>query len=471
MNRCKACTFVPAHCPEKREHPKPMLERFLQFIQEKDLFSPQQEILLAVSGGVDSVVMGHLFHRAGFSFGIAHCNFGLRGVESDQDQAFVEQLARQWGVACHTRRFSTEAFARRQAISIQMAARHLRYSWFGKLRQTHGYCFTATAHHLDDHSETLLINMVRGTGLRGLVGIPLKTRDLLRPLLFATRHQIEEYARQKELVYREDHTNQEDKYIRNRLRLHVLPQLRQINPRVDQAFMNLSLVAHQSHQLIRKAIDDFTAQHCRWPSPDSFAISVAALLAMPAMEMVVYELLLPYGFEAPVCHDLCANLHNRQPGKLFYSPTHVCLHDRHELLVSPLQQAHHAVFTLSRQQSRQELPQGVILIENLQHSETPEFDKDNTHTAWIDADTLQYPLTLRNPLPGDYFYPLGMSGKKKISDYLTDQKIPRTSKQNIWLLCSGEKIVWVAGLRADERFKVKKSSKNILKVKFLPKSK
>ncbi len=444
-----------------------ILQRFIDFIAQHHLVEPESKILLAVSGGMDSVSMCHLFHRSGIEFGIAHCNFRLRGHDADQDALFTKDLANDLQVPFFTVEFDTEKTASERKISIQVAARDLRYQWMEKIRAAHQYHSVATAHHINDSLETFMINFVRGSGIRGLMGIPLKNDHIIRPLLCFTREEIEQWVMSCNIAYREDSTNQEVKYTRNKIRHQIVPVLKEINPGIYRSFRSVKTIFEQTDDLIRHFMEVIYKKAVS-KHQNKILIQIDKILEYPSVPLILYELLSPYGFSPPIVQDISKHLKS-QPGKLFYSPTHTCLLDRDVLIVEPADQKTFCsggqVYTFQENTLQVMLPDGILEGEKKTVPFTNSFITQ-PNEAYFDAKTLAFPLTIRHPQKGDYFYPLGLSGKKKISDLLTDLKIPRTQKQNVWLVTSGEQIIWVVGYRTDNRFRCKKNTTQIFHFKF-----
>ncbi len=442
-----------------------MLNEFLNQIKKEQLFDRQQKILLAVSGGVDSVVMTRLFKELSFNFAVAHCNFMLRGVESDKDEDFTRSLAKESGVEFFSIAFDTKRYALLKKISIQMAARELRYKWLEEIRGNHGFDYIATAHHKDDQAETILMNVIRGTGLAGLQGMKLKNGYLIRPLLNFGREQMLKFCQERGLKYREDSSNLDEKYIRNRIRHSVMPSLREINPSADDSLVKLAFNSENASKLLTFLLDRELDKIIEG-NKQSVRLNIKKLTQYPGFRYILYEVLKPYSFQSPVIEEI-ANSLDAQPGKIFLSPTHQCLKDRDHLIISPIEtEAKKEVFTIDSHDELLDTGNGTLTFSIAEKSAVDIF-KSKPDEIYLDLEKLDYPLILRHPQDGDFFFPHGMSGKKKISDYLTDKKIPLTEKRKIWLLFSGDKVVWVVGLRPDDRFRVTASTKNILKVKFV----
>ncbi len=445
-----------------------VIDKLSQFIQKRKLFLPHEKILLAVSGGMDSVVMAHLFKSAGFDFAIAHCNFKLRGIEADQDEVFTGKLALQLGAKFYSESFDTSSYAKKNGISIQMAARELRYEWLEKIRVQHGFDWIATAHQSDDNTETILYNITRGTGLKGLQGIPLRNGKIIRPLLSFSREEIEWYVKIDSLEYREDLSNLDDKYTRNKIRHKIIPLLKEINPSLNKSVQDLSEISAQTQSLLNYYISKDFKSHIHEKDGKTY-IPVNILLEYPEKEIIIYELLKDFGFQSPEIEDIALSL-EKQPGKLFYSKDYECLKDRHHLIISHKENNERAEILIHSDQKEVLFSRGVIRMRILDIDEITDFKADS-NVAYVDFSLLSFPLKLRNPAEGDYFVPFGMSGKKKISDFLTDLKIPRNEKKNTWLITSDNKIVWVMGFRTDNRFRVKTTTRKVLKIKFLNQTK
>jgi tRNA(Ile)-lysidine synthase len=442
-----------------------VIDIFKSLIKDQKLFKEEEKILLAISGGLDSVVMLKLFVKAGVNIGIAHCNFALRNQESDDDEVFVRNLAGEQKADFFSKRFATEAYAKSRGISIQMAARDLRYEWFEKIRHENGYHYIATAHHADDHAETIILNMTRGAGLAGLQGIKQVNSKIIRPLWSFSRQQIIEYARQEKILFREDSSNPETKYIRNRIRHTVVPVLREINPAFTVAMVNLSEHAAKAQEtlafLIRREFD----QHVLIKG-DHVVVQIEPLLATPHPEVILYEYLKEFGFSGSIIKEIAAGL-SRQPGKIFFSQNFQCLKDRSALIISPLDsELLHEEIVIHEDENCISFPSGELQIRSLMNHGIKTFTSVD-HEVFFNAEKIHFPLILRKPREGDWFIPFGMTGKKKISDFLTDKKIPLTWKNKIWLLCSDNMICWVVGMRADNRFRVDNPVQSVLHIKFV----
>lgn len=434
-----------------------MLNRFKKFISDKNLFTPEHRLLLAVSGGVDSVVLAYLCYKAGFNFSIAHCNFGLRGEESEGDEKFVEQLADKFNVQFHTKHFDTQAFADTHNISVQMAARQLRYEWFEEIRKTNKYDRVVIAHHKDDEIETLFINIIRGTGISGLHGIPLQRDNIVRPLLFATRADIENYAKNNKLLFREDSSNSSDKYIRNKLRHKVIPVLKEINPNLEAAISRDIEHFQQVEKIYKEAIGRKLAKLIV-KRKNGIEADVRKLLRLNPAPVYLYELLSPYGFNDTVCNDVLKAMLDDRTGRRFFSATHRLVKDRLRLIITSNAVSGEEEYLI--RSGMKKLTEPLSLTVSKSKAVSYSIPR-STRVASLDFDKLKFPLTIRKWRKGDAFRPLGMKHKKKLSDFFIDNKFSLIDKEHTWLLTSGTDIVWVIGYRLDDRFKVTDKTKNV----------
>ncbi len=425
-------------------------EQFAAFVARELPELPRARTLLAVSGGLDSMAMAWLCVGAGWSVGIAHCNFCLRGAESDGDEAFVRAFAEAQGVPFFGRRLDARAEARKQGISIQMAARRLRYAWFEELAVREGYDYVATAHHLDDHFETVLLNMLRGTGLRGLQGIPLRRGRIVRPLLGLSRPELEQWMRSEGHAWREDRSNATLDYERNYLRHRVLPVLDHLRPSWRQAYGRNSAFVRDGLQLweeaVTRALDALVERQ-----GEAEVLDLEALRRQPGGRALLREWLAPRGFSGAQVWDVWAC---SRSGAQFASATHVVWYDRGRLLLRPRTEDNWGPLEWPSPEEPLALPDGRILCAELL-DEPPRRFPDDPAQAWLDADKVQWPLRVRAWQPGDRFRPLGMGGRsKKLQDLFSDLKLPVPEKKRVPVVECGGQICWVAGLRADERFKV-----------------
>ncbi len=433
------------------------VKQFIAFVEQHKLFKPDRKILAAVSGGMDSVLMVHLLRSAGFNFGLAHCNFQLRGDESLRDQEFCHNLAQQLRVPFHTTTFDTVHCAVDEKISIQMAARELRYRWFEQVRQQSGYTVIALAHHQNDAIETILLNLTRGTGIAGLHGILPKNGSLVRPLLFLNREEIQRLVDENSLGYVEDSSNASNKYARNKLRLEVIPGLKELNPALEQTFAKnlehfrgLETLLELQIAALKKELFVF--------SDGGIEIPIAGLKKLEPKRLLMYGLLQEFGVNETVVDDLAASL-DKHPGRVFETPGYTLVLDRQKLIITPTRQTNMQEIHISENQHEVDYASWKLAV---LHDDSPLIVKNNPMAVSVDAALLEYPLTLRPWQDGDRFYPLGMKGSKKLSDFFTTEKVPLPRKKEIPLLINGNgDIIWVGGYRPDERYKVSDKTKKV----------
>lgn len=421
----------------------------------------ERPVLVGLSGGADSVALLGLLVRLGYPCIAAHCNFHLRGEESLRDERFAEDFAvHVLGVPFYKTDFDTTGYAAERHLSIEMAARELRYEWFERMRLELGAQAIAVAHHRDDSVETLLMNLVRGSGIRGLTGIRPKNGFVVRPLLAVSRQELLQWLAEQSYTYVTDSTNLSDVYTRNFIRLKVLPLLEEINPSVKSSIArtaeHLSAAEAIYLETIRKARQEIVTSDHR--------LSIPALMRYPAPETILYELLKPYGFTRLVADEVFLSL-SKESGKLFYAPDYRLVKDREYLLVVPRdQEGKPATYTLEAEEGVWHEPielscRKIVLSSGFR------VEKDK-RTAYLDYDKLRFPLVLRTWQEGDWFVPFGMKGRKKLSDYFSDHKFSRIQKEQTWLLCSGNDIVWIVGERSDNRFRIDERTKSVLIVNF-----
>jgi tRNA(Ile)-lysidine synthase len=435
------------------------LANFEAFVAQNQLFDREDKILLAISGGRDSVLMAHLFHDAGFRFALAHVNFQLRGEESDEDEAFCRDLALRLEVPFFVTRFDTAVYSDNHQLSIQMAARHLRYTWLEQVCETHQYDYVATAHHQNDSVETVLLNLVRGTGVAGLHGILPKRNKIVRPLLCLTRSEIEHAVATANLPYREDSSNSSIKYARNKLRLEVIPKLKELNPSLEETFAANQRRMAELEELLQLQVETLRKELMPESAEGQMVIALAKLQALHPLRTLLFELFRSYGFSEPVLDDLI-NSWEGQSGKLFYSASHQILLDRDRLIISTLDNKSISAVQIALGQEEVAWSTERFYITTLAIA-----DFKLAHDAskvQLDADKLSFPLTLRSWEIGDSFQPLGMKGQKKLSDFFVEQKIPLNRKKQIGVLQnSNGDIVCIAGMRIDERYKVSENTKKV----------
>jgi len=429
---------------------------FQNHIHQNFPFLKESKILLAISGGVDSVVLAYLCKEANLNVALAHCNFNLRGKESDADEEFVLELAKNWNLEVFIENFNTKQFAIDKKMSTQVAARTLRYFWFDEIASQLGYQYILTAHHADDNFETFLINLSRGTGLDGLLGIPEVNENIVRPILPFKREDIEKFAEQKKLKWREDSSNSSTKYLRNKLRHDVIPILKGINPKLLQNFEKTQQYLNDIKDIVDDRVDEVAKEVVSKTSNNGIAFNINELQLLSNTRAYLYELLNGYGFSQ--WEDIM-DLLTAQPGKQVFSNTHRLLKDRDYLILSEIKEQPNETIKITESQSLVLAPFGQLLLEEIEGIKTTA-----KHVAYVDKSFLKFPLTLRQWQEGDYFYPSGMAGKKKLSKYFKDEKLSLLDKEHVWLLCSENDVVWVLNHRADKRFLVNNKTKSILKI-------
>jgi tRNA(Ile)-lysidine synthase len=440
-----------------------MLADFLHFIRKHDLFKAQDRVLLAVSGGIDSMVMVDLFVRAGFSFGIAHCNFGLRGQDSDGDELFGKKKAGEIGCPFHSRRFETESYGLERGISIQMAARDLRYRWFEEIKHQSGYNHIATAHHLNDNIETVLFNLIRGTGLKGLTGIPVRQDPLIRPLLFVEKDRITQYAAKHKVRYREDRSNLENKYHRNLIRNEILPLICRINPGFTGSIRSSIERLKETRELIDHWMIEKRESLIHQEGPDIY-IDRSAIFRIKS-PVFLHEILRTWGFNYDQCRDMLSQ-EDSGSGSLFYSESHVLNMDREMLIISPASQEGEDTYEWSVNELVLHTVFGRFRKKII--SKNQRVKSDDPHCEIFDLERLEFPLKIRTWKEGDWFIPLGMKGKKKLSDFMIDKKIPVNLKQRIPVIFSEESVIWIVGHRMDSRFRITPDTRKLLMISFEP---
>jgi tRNA(Ile)-lysidine synthase len=433
--------------------------RFLSYISQNNLFGPADRLLLGVSGGKDSVLMAHLLYASGYQFGIAHCNFSLRDEESDKDEAFTRELASQLNVAFHSIKFNTAEYASSNQISIQMAARELRYTWFEQVRLEHNYHYIAVAQHKSDATETIILNLIRGTGISGLHGILAKRDKIIRPLLFLNSEEIDAIVSGNNVTYREDSSNASVKYARNRIRHEVIPKMKQLNKDLDLTFEENSRRFLQLEIFLNQEVEKLRNKLFRSANPDTIEIDVGLLADLNPRDLLLYELFKPYHFSETTIRDLVSVWKN-QSGKTFESKSHILLLDRNILILKKRSISDCREIIISKETPSFEWNSKKYKISHVTLEELS-FSGDRK-IAYLDADLLQFPLNLRLWNTGDYFSPLGMTGKKKISDFFIGQKLNRFEKASIGILANGNgDILWVVGYRSDNRYRVTSDTQNI----------
>ncbi len=413
----------------------------------------ENTFLLACSGGIDSVVLAHLCAEIQLNFAIAHCNFGLRGMESKGDEDFVRALAKELNAPFFVTHFDTAYYVEKHKVSVLLAARELRYTWFYKIMKEQGYNTLVTAHQADDDLETFLINLSRGTGIQGLMGIPQRTDSISRPLLKFSREAILDYAKNHQIKWREDSSNKKTIYLRNKIRHQIIPHLKALHPTFLDNFAKTRHYLMQTHALLENYIHDL--RDSLWQSnTECVKIPIASLQKLVPLDAYIYELFKPYGFTE--WNDVLGLL-TTMSGKEVRSKTHRLLRDRDFLVLGEIKPPQNDVYRIEADQSLLEYPL------KLQICEIDAIAKFSDDTLYVDQKALKYPLTVRKWQRSDYFYPYGMRHKKKLSKFFKDEKISVFDKERQWLLCSGNQIVWVMGRRSDDRFKVTGETQKIIK--------
>lgn len=449
-----------------------LLNQFQQHLKTdfSHLSSANSNIILAVSGGVDSVVMVDLFYKAGFDFIIAHCNFKLREEESTRDMEFVRYLEKKYNKTVLVKEFNTAAYADEHKLSIQEVARKLRYEWFtevanGNLSTVGSKLLTAicTAHHANDNIETVLMNIFRGTGISGLHGIPAKQNNIIRPLLFATREQIIAYAKENDLQWVEDSSNAKDDYTRNYFRHRLIPSLQTIFPKVEENILNNIERWKDAEKLYAESISSYRKKIITIKG-NELHMPVLLLQKQKALNTILYEIVKDFGFTAHQLQDITSLL-TADSGKYIASQTHRIIRNRQWLIISPIKTTEAANILIEESDKQIEFENGVIVISHQVSKSVNKPVNDLTNQLInLDAANITFPLVLRKWKQGDYFYPLGMDKKKKLSRFFIDQKLSITDKEKVWVIESNKKILWVIGYRIDNRFKLTDKTTRILKL-------
>jgi tRNA(Ile)-lysidine synthase len=436
---------------------------FQEHIKQEQLFSSRDRLLLTVSGGLDSVVLTECCYRSGFEFGIAHANFQLRGEESTRDEEFVKALAAKYGKSFLSKKMSAEEYAGQAAVSIQVAARELRYRWFKEIleRDPAHYRFILTAHHLDDNIETMLMHFFRGTGIAGLRGMPAKQGTLIRPLLGFPKSALRSFAEDQQLSWVEDSSNESDKYTRNYFRNRLIPEVETVFPEVRhnlkanlRRFAEVEALYLQAIQQHKKKLMNRVGEEVHIP--------VLLLKKTQPLHTILFELIQGFGFSAAQVEE-CLKLVDSSNGKYISSNTHRIIKNRGWLIIAPLQDRNAAHVIIEKDDRNVSFPAGRLILTTLK-TVSPEETEKSPATAFLDADKITFPLILRKWKAGDYFYPLGMQKKKKIARFLIDRKLSKTDKEKTWVLEMDRHIIWVVGQRIDNRFRLSPSTKQVLKI-------
>ncbi len=431
-----------------------MVEHFKQHLEQHFSFLKKKKLLIALSGGIDSVVLTHLLHDLGYTIAVAHCNFHLRGKEANEDQAFCQNLAAQLHIPFHTVDFDTKKYIEDQKVSIQMGARALRYEWFEKIRQENQYDFLLTAHHAQDNVETFFINLLRGTGLKGLTGIPEKQDYKIRPLLPFSKKAIQEYAEKQKIEWREDDSNSEEKYVRNQIRLQILPKLEEISPQFLEQFQKTTQYLKDYEELIDSVLQE-KLEKIRKEKGEEVLFDIPQLLKLIPLETHLHLIFSPYGFTE--IKDV-VNVIKGESGKQLYSDQYRLVKSRDTLFLlkkeSPFLLEEYSIV-------EEDLLKNELVLENYVRPQ-PFYRQKQVE---IDREKLIFPLKLRKKKSGDLFYPKGMKGKKKVSKFFKDEKLSIHQKEHVWILENGNKaVIWIVGLRLDDRFKTEEKTQKIIKI-------
>jgi tRNA(Ile)-lysidine synthase len=439
-----------------------VVKQLLNHIHRHNLCKTSDKILLAVSGGLDSMVMLHILKQAHFTVGVVHCNFQLRGNESLLDETLVQNTCVELGVPCYVKRFNTKAFAEEKGLSMQMAAREVRYAYFYELLEEHQYQYLSTAHHLNDNLETILLNFSRGSGIEGMTGIPVKNGAVIRPLLFATKERLYAYASLHKIEWREDQSNASDDYQRNYVRHQIIPRLKELNPNLENTFSDTLERLAGAHQLVTQSLEKIRQQLITIHN-DKFFIDKGKLRFYDYPEVILWELIKGYGFNYDQCKQI---INGRQAGKQFLAGIYQLIIDRDHFILQK-KQTYTNPEILIEEGNDQVISDHTILNFTIPEMKNFMLSK-NTRIAQLDKSKLHFPLCWRSWRPGDSFVPFGMNQRKKISDFLIDEKVSLPAKERITVLESAGDIVWIVGLRVDDRYKVTEHTHTILVIEPRP---
>lgn len=439
-----------------------LIQQFQQAISLTNLFSVKDKLLLAVSGGIDSVVLCELCKQSGYHFTIAHCNFQLRGEESERDEQFVRGLGKKYDVQVLVKKFDTEKYAADKKISIQVAARELRYAWFEELITDKAADHLLTAHHADDNAETVLMNFCRGTGLHGLTGIPASSGHIRRPLLGFSKKELLAFANANNLSFVEDSSNQSSKYTRNLFRNEILPLIEKVYPQVNENLQDNILRFKEIEKLYHFSVDELKKKLCKTKG-NEVHIPVKQLLSFQN-KALIFEIITAYGFNEKQVDEIL-KLAESESGRYIQSPANTfrIIKHRHWFIISPVESAEAVTIIIEEKDKTVPFAAGNILLStsNLE----PGFKPPAVSTiASLDAKSISFPLLLRKWKQGDYFYPLGMKKKKKLSRFFIDQKLSKSEKESMWVIEMNKKIIWVVGMRIDERYKVTDKTGKVLEI-------
>lgn len=443
-----------------------MLNAFQQFIKKNNHCTKNDKVLVALSGGLDSIVLLNLFLKSDYKqIGIAHCNFQLRGEESDADENFIRSLASELDIELFVKSCNADAYAEKNKLTIQEAARDLRYAWFEEISSATSFDRIAIAHHADDQIETFFINLFRSSGIAGLKGMPQKRGKIIRPLLFASRTEIEEFANKNKLEFREDSSNASDKYLRNRIRHHLIPEMQSASPQANSSILKSLHYLQEDARVLNQLLEE-KREGLVVPKGENFVMLIDELSKYKPLDVWLYYLLKGFGFMREITNDLALTLQNDETissGKIFHSATHQLLIDRKHLILRKKNlEEIHTEFLI--QETDRELKFPIHLKVNIEEHINNYTFEEKASMAYFDFDKLQFPLTVRRWKQGDRFIQFGMKGSKLLSDYFIDNKIDRFTKGDTWLLLSGKTIIWIVGHRASEDFRVGKDCSRIMKV-------
>lgn len=441
------------------------LEKRVQtYIRTQRLFAESDRVLVALSGGADSVALLRMLLRLGYRCHAVHCNFHLRGEESDRDERFVTELCSTLNVPCEIVHFNTKAYALEHHMSIEMAARELRYCEFERIREVYHLDVIAVAHHQDDAVETLLLNLIRGAGINGLTGMRNKNGCVVRPLLCVTRDEVISYLESLEQTYVTDSTNLTDEYARNKVRLNLIPMMQQINTAAKDNILQAAEHLAQAAMIYNKVIAEDCA-HIVEQKEGVCTISIEALCATDVPQAYLFEMLHPYGFNSAQVDDIYRSL-SSEAGRLFYADEYTVLRDRTHLIVCHRQEEKISEDTeyLLPDEGTLQLPDGTKLSVCRMIPDADWKVPRCSDTLYIDAERIDGALIVRHPREADRFQPFGMRGTKLLSDFYTDIKLPRTEKSRQWILCHGSEIVWAIGKRSSERYRLLGGEKEVIVV-------
>jgi tRNA(Ile)-lysidine synthase len=460
-----------------------LLQEFIKYIREQNLFQKNDYLLLAVSGGADSVALCELCFQAGFHFEIAHCNFQLRGEESERDENLVRQLAEKYWTKVFVKKFDTEKYAEENKVSIQVAARELRYEWFEEILNIQQSAannkqiipslnesfipssgdrglFLLTAHHTNDNIETLLMNFFKGTGIKGMQGILTKQGKIIRPLLFAKKEEILTFIKENNLEFAEDSSNSSDKYTRNYFRHQLIPSIQKVFPKAEENLIN-NIERFKEIEVLYKQSIDLHKKKLLEQKGNEIHIPVLKLFKSKPLKTIVYEIIKDYGFTAHQT-DEAIHLLSSESGKYISSSTHKIIKSRNWLLIAPLNTLEASHILINETDAKIDFEAGELKIK--MDDLIDQKISSSSFIATLDAKSITFPLLLRKWKLGDYFYPLGMPGKKKLSKFFIDQKMSLTEKDKIWVVESNKRILWIVGKRIDDRFKITEKTKKILSI-------